>query len=109
VKALEVERDALRRQLGDGTSSAGQALPPAEVATETDAAPAEPEAGPAADAPAADLEEAAQPDDEVSARLVATRLALEGADREQIREKLESTYDLEDTDSLVDDVLERLA
>ena len=48
-------------------------------------------------------------DDEVSARLVATRLALEGAEREQIREKLEASYDLDDADSLIDDVLERLA
>lgn len=104
ITALEVERDALRRQ----------PFPPQRPEDRVASQP-EPEGpGPgttpeAAIAEVPDKPGATRSDDEVSARLVATRLALEGVEREQIREKLESTYDLEDADSLIDDVLERLA
>ena len=107
VKALEVERDALRRQLGGGAADAKQAADADDAAADPDPAPIEPDARVESATP--EPAEPARPDDEVSARLVATRLALEGVEREQIREKLEANYDLEDTDSLVDDVLERLA
>jgi len=105
IKALEVECDALRRQNEQSVTRARQASvvapdPEPALETEPETEPEMPEAGPV---------EPAQPDDEVSARLVATRLALEGVEREQIREKLEATYDLDDADSLIDDVLERLA
>jgi cell division septum initiation protein DivIVA len=106
VKALEVERDALRRQVAEPPDRAPEETRPHQApavpeppAVESDR-PAEPEATNG---------EPAQQDEEVSARLVATRLAMEGTGREQIREKLEQTYDLDDVDSLVDDVLERLA
>ncbi|MEX0621015.1 MAG: hypothetical protein WD181_05475 [Solirubrobacterales bacterium] len=103
VKALEVERDASRQQL---EARSAPDRPPGFP--EPDSAVAK--GGVEADAPEDGLKESplALDKDEVSARLVATRLALEGAEREQIREKLEATYDLEDTDSLIDDVLKRL-
>ncbi len=47
-------------------------------------------------------------EDEVSARLVATRMALEGADRDEIRLKLSEGYELADLDALLDDVIERV-
>lgn len=47
--------------------------------------------------------------DEVAARLTASTLALEGADRETIRQRLDSEYELTDADGLLDDVLARLA
>jgi hypothetical protein len=109
INALEVGRDALRRQNEESAALAQKSSVPAPDATESALEPAHPDTGTEGVTPAAGPAEPAQPDDEVSARLVATRLALEGAEREQIREKLEATYDLEDADSLVDDVLERLA
>ena len=95
VRALEVECEALRRQ----------------PAAESGPAPAEPAIEPASgsDLSAPEHVEPGKQADEVSARLVATRLALEGVERDRIRERLEQTYDLDDTASLVDDVLERLA
>ncbi|MCO5315040.1 MAG: hypothetical protein M9938_02590 [Solirubrobacterales bacterium] len=50
----------------------------------------------------------ARDDQEVAARLTASALALEGADRETIRARLESEYRLGDTETLLDDVLTRL-
>lgn len=47
--------------------------------------------------------------DEVAARLTASTLALEGADRETIRNRLDSEYELADPEALLDDVLARLA
>lgn len=93
IKALEVERDALRLRNEERAELARKPSTSAQEVAVPDSGPGDPD----------------QKDDEVSARLVATRLALEGADREKIREKLDSTYDLEDADSLIDDVLERLA
>lgn len=101
IAALEVERDALRRQLTDpdrfaGTTS-GQGEPE-PVFTPTHP----PETPPAPVHVFAD-------EDEVAARLAVSKLALEGADRETIRAALESGYELEDTDALLDDVLQRLS
>lgn len=94
IKALEVEREALRRRSGESSA----AVPNAAAAEPSNEAPAgeSPDGAPSGDA------------DEVSARLVATRLALEGTGREEIRAKLESGYELDDVDAVVDDVLERL-
>lgn len=47
--------------------------------------------------------------DEVAARLAASTLALEGADREAIRRKLDSDFQLSDPEGLLEDVLARLA
>jgi hypothetical protein len=113
VKALEVERDALRTNLETESAEpepAPAAEPDPEPEPERELEP-EPDLEPEAEGAAGQSEPAptVKEDDEVSARLVATRLALEGTEREQIRQKLEANYELEDTDSLIDDVLERLA
>jgi hypothetical protein len=111
IRALEVERDTLRLQ-AHAAAAAGTGNGPAAGLPLEPEAPSATDAGEAAESVRAADPQAAQSDrddDEVSARLVATRLALEGVEREQIREKLEATYDLEDSDSLIDDVLERLA
>ena len=124
ITALQVERDALRRQSEEtrqpqpdspaastepeppvAMPGGSQPIEPAESGT-VEPEPTGPEPVPTGPEPSADSLE--RSDDEVSARLVATRLALEGAGREQIREKLDSAYELDDIDSLVDDVLERL-
>jgi len=47
--------------------------------------------------------------DEVAARLAASTLVLEGADREAIRRKLDSDFQLSDPEGLLEDVLARLA
>jgi outer membrane biosynthesis protein TonB len=44
------------------------------------------------------------PADAGAARLVALKLALDGAPREQVRERLAADYPLDDVDSLLDDV-----
>lgn len=112
ITALQVERDALRRAAPDPAQDTFTPAPEPPDPTPEPAAP-DPTLEPAQPEPIAVETErplkASRSGDEVSARLVATRLALEGVEREQIREKLEATYDLEDADSLIDDVLERLA
>jgi outer membrane biosynthesis protein TonB len=45
--------------------------------------------------------------DKAAARLVAMKMALDGASREEIDAHLESTYDVEDREKLLDDVLAR--
>jgi cell division septum initiation protein DivIVA len=131
VKALEVERDALRRQLGAVEQRVEDHVhePVQPVERDEQAAPVEPNEQAAPAEPDEPTEPAAQDElveppgpeersapgqadreqDEVSARLVATRLALEGAEPEQIREKLLASYELEDVDALIDDVIERIS
>ncbi len=110
IRSYEVEREALRRQ----TIARAE---PAEVETMSEAAAPEPE--PAVSAPPEPIAPAGpgvpQPQphgipaqDEVSARLFATKMALDGTERDQIRARLEETYELEDVDSLLDDILERI-
>jgi cell division septum initiation protein DivIVA len=121
INALEVERDTLREQQLGGAAEAGVAAgakppadavedmveptaEPAETVEEAVAESVEPEpeqVGPGPESPESS-------DDEISARLTATRLALEGIGREQIRERLDEAYRLDDPDSLIDDVLARL-
>ena len=119
IASFEVERDALRRQ------TAAQAEPAeveviSEAATPPGGNPLP--AGPAASEARTVTEESAasgpgvatpQPpaspaEDEVSARLIATKMTLDGADRETIRLRLADGYDLEDLDALLDDVIERV-
>jgi hypothetical protein len=66
------------------------------VATE---APAEAEA-PAAEAPAVSRE----PDEQLSARLVALQMAVAGGKRDEIESHLRRTFELGDVDSILDDV-----
>jgi outer membrane biosynthesis protein TonB len=47
-------------------------------------------------------------DDDAGARLVAMNLALEGASREQARERIEAEYDCADLDGLIDDIFARV-
>jgi hypothetical protein len=119
VDALEVERDALRRR------RAGVVLPdPGDSGAElpsTGAVPVSADVPADAPEPAGESHPGASPDhgppadsatpgdDEVSARLVATRLALEGSERDDIVSRLAEAYELEDPRTLVDDVLTRLA
>ena len=83
-----------------------QPIEPAESGT-VEPEPTGPEPVPTGPEPSADSQE--RSDDEVSARLVATRLSLEGSGREEIVAVLEDRYQLEDPAGLVEDVLTRLA
>jgi hypothetical protein len=89
--------------------------PPAEPAEPPVAEPAQPAA--AAAPPASEREPppagtpAAEPaaDDTQAARLVAMKMALDGATREAIEAELERSYTLPDRGALLDDVLARVA
>lgn len=98
IAALEVERETLRRQLAAGPAPAGGHGP-----TDPSFTPTHPPETPPAPVHVFPTE------DEVAARLTASKLALDGADRETIRTRLEAEYRLEDVDGLLDDVLERLS
>lgn len=115
VAALRIEGAALRR-----TAPAAESAARSESAESTgkQSDPAGEPGGPAAEAgslprtePSAATDSPASAggnDDEVSARLVATKLAMDGADRDAIRERLQCDYELEDADGLIDDLFERL-
>lgn len=136
IAALEVERDAFRRQASAGGTGEPQTGshpipftptgPPAPgvrvdvlsgdgeraAASFGEVTRRRPEPDSAAPTPAAGgspSQAEGSRNDEVAARLAASALALEGADRETIRRKLDSDYDLSDPEGLVDDVLARLA
>ena len=47
-------------------------------------------------------------DDDAGARLVAMNMALEGASREQAKERIEAEYDCSDVDGLIDDIFARV-
>lgn len=85
IAALETERERMREQLGRPAAE-----PVAEPAPET-AAPA-----------------ASSSEDEVAARLFATRLAMDGKDRDTIVLQLAAGHEIDDPGALVDDVLARL-
>jgi len=114
IAALEVERDALRSRLADA-GERDATVQVAESPSPETPFPAEPASTEAAaeetDLPD-DVEVESAPasgDDEVSARLLATRLVLEGSDREEIVSRLAGAYELDDPEALVDDVVARLA
>jgi DivIVA domain-containing protein len=110
IAAFEVERDALRRQAAAGITPAEveviseAATPPngnvvPHSSSERSAAPAgEPKPKP----PSSPAE------DEVSARLIATKMAMDGQEREKIRLRLAEGYNVDDLDALIDDVIERV-
>jgi len=118
IASLGVERNALRRAVPDPThdplpSEPETSEPEAGVNPQTETglqpgADLEPEPEPEPE-PDPEALEASRSEDEVSARLVATRLALEGVDREEIVARLAEDYEIEEADALVDDVLARLA
>lgn len=71
-------------------------------------APAQPDRSP----PAAASANGSQPEpskDATAARIVATKMALDGASREEIAKHLERSYEIEGVDALLDDVLARAA
>jgi len=110
ITSFEVERDALRRQSADSSSAEVEVISEAATPPGGDdvpvlspssvlASPGEPKAQPPA----------SHATDEVSARLIATRMALDGVEREDIRLRLADGYDLDDLDALLDDVIERVS
>lgn len=114
ITALEVERDTLRSQLADaraheegpsGLPDPGpdplENLPP-EAVPEPSVAEKEIDAPEEDAAPVAD-------ENEVAARLLATKLAMEGKSRDTIVMQLAADNDLADPGTLVDDVIARLA
>ncbi|MGB0120678.1 MAG: hypothetical protein WBP55_06985 [Solirubrobacterales bacterium] len=113
INSFEVERDAMRRQVPAAAGPTGAevpskaAVPGQEDSTATSISPVTPPSSPPA-APKA-REAGSGADEEVSARLIATKMALENVDRESIRKRLEDSYELEDVDALLADVLERVS
>lgn len=116
IAAFEVERDALRRQAAASSPAEVEVISEAATPPGGNPLPTEPSAsaeplvastvaGPGVATPQPPSSPA---EDEVSARLLATKLALDGTDREAIRLKLAGTYDLDDLDGLLDDVIERV-
>ncbi len=98
IDALEVERNAVRAR----AEEAVVAVPGPDAFEPAAADVAEPEtADPGPESPSSG--------DEVSARLVATRFALEGAGHDDIVARLADAYELDDIEALVEDVLSRLA
>lgn len=117
ITALEVERDTLRTQLADaraheeGPSGLPEPGPdPLEnlPATPVSEAGGEPEPDPVVgSAPEEDAAPAAS-EEEVAARLLATKLAMEGKSRDTIVMQLAAGHEVADPGALVDDVLARL-
>lgn len=114
IAALEVERDTLRRQLvetggheesPDGLPGPGRG-PLDEPGGEDEEAPVrqvptDPGPGPG--------DGAESGEEVVAARLLASRLAIEGKSRDTIVMQLAAGHEIEDPGALVDDVLSRLA
>lgn len=98
ISGFEVERDALRRQAAATSRPADNEVisKRAAAVTPTSYETAEHE-----------IVEGTENKGEVSARLIATKMALDGEDRETIRARLDA-YDLEDPDGLLDDVIEKV-
>ncbi|MGA7436122.1 MAG: hypothetical protein WBW44_10985 [Solirubrobacterales bacterium] len=108
LAAFEVERDALRRQAARSSSAEIEVISEAATPPGGNPIPPDPRPGPALAGVPAPRPPASPAEDEVSARLIATKMALDGADREEIRLKLSDGYSLSDLDSLLDDVIERV-
>jgi len=102
IASFEVEREALRRQIADFPTP----TPAPAVEPEPESAPTPVTVETEADSEVAQSSSSAE--DEVSARLIATKMALDGTDRETIRLHLADSYDLEELDTLLDDVIERV-
>lgn len=130
IRAAEVERDALRRTASSGSPEparlptpiaavpdldpADEVVPAEPLVAVSDEEPADPaesivpaEPG-AADSPGGAGDAAPGPD-ESSARLVAMKMALDGAGRDDILKRLSDEYELSDADGLVDDVIKRVS
>jgi hypothetical protein len=104
ITALEVERDLLRQQLEDaraheeGPSGLPEPGPDPLARVEAEVLEEEPDAG------------QATPDEtEVAAKLLASKLALEGKGRDTIVMQVAAEHDVADPGALVDEVLAHLA
>lgn len=106
LAAFEVERDALRRQAAAATPAEVEVMSEAATPPGGNVLPAPATASPGEPTPRSPSSHA---EDEVSARLIATKMALDGIDREDIRIKLSRGYELSDLDALLDDVIERVS
>lgn len=109
ITALEVERDKLRQQLEEARAHedgpSGLPEPGPDPLENLPSAPEpEPEPEPAPEPPVA-----VQGEDEVAARMAASKLALEGKSRDTILMTLAAEYELSDPAALVDDVLAKLS
>jgi cell division septum initiation protein DivIVA len=124
ITALEVERDTLRTQLADARAHeegpSGLPEPGPDPLENLPAAPesepqreSEPVAEPAPDPVVGDApDQDASPvagGEEVAARLLATKLAMEGKSRDTIVMQLAAEHEIADPGTLVDDVIARLA
>ncbi len=98
VAGFEVERDALRRQAAASSRPAENEVISKRAAAES---PVHYETA------EHEIVEGTENKGEVSARLIATKMAMDGEEREAIRARLEA-YELEDPDGLVDDIIERV-
>jgi hypothetical protein len=99
-KALE----DLTARFGSGGASAPASEP--TPAPEPEAPASKPAPAPKPEAPATKEPAAKETgDDTQAARLVAMKMALDGASRDDIAAELESSYSLTDRDALLDDVL----
>ena len=93
ITALEIERDRLRQQLEDAVVTEEPVESPS----------AGPRPGESADAGPADA------DAEVAARMLASKLAMGGTNRDTIVMQVAAEHEIDDPGALVDDVLARLA
>ena len=129
IRAAEVERDALRRNAPSGSPEparlptpiaavpdldpADEVVPAGSLVAVSDDEPADPAesivpAGSGNTDSTDGAGEAAPGPDESSARLVAMKMALDGARRDEILKRLSDEYELSDADGLVDDVIKRV-
>ncbi|MBK8294667.1 MAG: DivIVA domain-containing protein [Solirubrobacterales bacterium] len=99
ISGFEVERDALRRQAAATSRQAEVEVISKRTAAHTPARPYE--------TAEHKIVEGTVNKGEVSARLIATKMALDGEDRETIKKRLE-TYELENADALLDDVIAKV-
>jgi len=98
ISGFEVERDALRRQAAASSRPAENEVISKRAAAESPT--------PYETAEHKIVEETGNKG-EVSARLIATKMAMDGEERDTIRARLDA-YDLEDPDGLLDDVIEKV-
>jgi outer membrane biosynthesis protein TonB len=84
-------------------------MPPAEPEPMPPSPEIQPPAPPAPDRqpPAAPVNGGAEKGDEIGARIVATKMALDGSSREDIAAHLAEHYEVADTEKLLDAVMER--
>lgn len=118
ITALEVERQKLREQLAEaraheeaptGLPDPLDRIPDEESASEpVEEATAEPDARPAAEPDKESPDETAS-EDEVAARLLASKLAMGGTNRDTIVMQVAAAHEVANPAALVDDVLAKLS